>query len=106
MDESVARVVPAEFKTGGERRDPDLADRRVGRNHELGFLGFLEKNFELSRFPFDVETVLIACREHAALEVLEGGIRLSLKIFFVEHLFSVHEVSPRWVEAEDEQNDR
>jgi len=29
--------------------------------------------------------------EHAALKVLERGRRLSLKVFFIEHVFSVHE---------------
>ena len=60
VDEGVARFVPAELETGGKRGDPYFADGRVGRNHELGLLGFFEDNFEFSGFTFDVETVFIA----------------------------------------------
>src|SRR5713101_4367995 len=93
VDESVARFVPAELETGGEGGDPYFADGRVGRNHELGLLWFLEENFELSGFAFDVETMFIAGGEHAALEIFESGVGLSLKVFFVEHAVSVHEES-------------
>jgi len=54
----------------------------VWENHELRLLRFLEDNFELSGFAFDVETVFIAGGEHAALEILEGGVRP-----FAESLF-------------------
>jgi hypothetical protein len=37
--------------------------------------------------------MLIARGEHAALEFLERGVGFSLKVFFVEHAFSVHEES-------------
>jgi len=97
VDEGVARFVPAKFETCGKRGDPDFADGRVGRNDELGLLGLLEENFEFSGFAFDVKTVFIAGSEHAALEVLEGSVSPSLKIFFIEHSFSVHEESESWV---------
>src|SRR5882757_3885600 len=97
VDESVARFVPAELETGGKRRDPNFTDRRVGRNHKLGLPGFLEENFEFSGFAFDVEAVFVASSEHAALEVVECGVRFSLKIFFFKHAFSVHEEGPWWV---------
>ena len=97
VDEGVARFVPAELETGGKSGDPDFADGRVGRNYELGLLGLLEDNFEFSGFAFDVETVFIAGGEHAALEFLERGVGFSLKVFFVEHAFSVHEESESWV---------
>jgi len=51
----------------------------------------------LSGFAFDVETMLIAGGEHAALEFLERGVGFSLKVFFIEHAFSVHEESESWV---------
>src|ERR1700730_16144033 len=97
VHEGLARFVPAELETGGKRGDPDFADRRIGRNYELGLLGFLEDNLEFSGFAFDVETMLIARGEHAALELLERGVGFSLKVFFVEHAFSVHEESESWV---------
>jgi hypothetical protein len=97
MHEGLSCIVPAELEAGGERGDPDFADGRVGRNHELGLLGLFKNNFELSAFAFDVEAVLIAEDEQALLEILERGIRFALKVFFVEHEFSVHEESERWV---------
>ena len=96
-DESVFGVGPAELETGGKGGDPDFANGRVGRNYELGLLRFLEDNFEFSGFAFDVETMLIARSEHAALEFLERGVGFSLKVFFIEHAFSVHEESESWV---------
>ncbi len=99
VDEGVARFVPAELETGGKRGDPDFADGRVGRNDELGLLGLFEENFQLSSFAFDVKTVFITGSEHAALEILENGVGSSLKVFFVEHAFSVHEESKLWVVA-------
>ena len=96
MDEGVARFVPPELEAGGERGDPDFADGRVGRDHEFGILRFLKNNFELPAFAFDIEAVLIAKDEQALFEVLEGGVRLSLKVFFVEHEFSVHEQREPW----------
>src|SRR5207253_1820549 len=97
VDESVARFVPTELETGGKRGDPDFPDGGVGRDHKFGLPRFLEENFELSGFSFDVETVFIARREHAALEVLERGVGFSLKVLFIEHAFSVHELSESWV---------
>src|SRR5260370_30607284 len=97
MYEGVARLVPAQLEAGGERGDPDFADRRVGRDHELRLCGFLEDNFKLSRFALDIETMFIAGGEHAALQVLERRVRFSLKVFFIEHANSVHEESRAWI---------
>src|SRR4029077_20622226 len=97
VDEGFARIVPAELETCGKRGDPDFADGRVGRNDELGLLGFFKENFKFSGFAFDVKAVFIAGGEHAPLEVLEGSVGSSLKVFFVEHAFSVHEESKPWV---------
>jgi hypothetical protein len=41
--------------------------------------------------------MFIAGGEHAALEFLERGVGFSLKVFFIEHAFSVHEESESWV---------
>ncbi len=90
-DEGAARIVPAELEAGGERGDPDFADGRVGGDHEFGFLGFLEDDFEFSGLAFDVETVLVAESEQALLEIIEGCVSFALKIFFLQHEFSVHE---------------
>jgi hypothetical protein len=97
MDEGVARLVPSEFEAGGERGDPDFADGRVGGDDEFGLLGFLENNFELPAFAFDVKAVLIAKDQQALFEILESDVRLSLKVFFIEHEFSVHEERELWV---------
>src|SRR5260370_6366148 len=97
VDEGVARFVPAKLEAGGKRGDADFANGRVGRNYELGLRGSLEDNLEFSGFAFDVETMLIACGEHAALEFFERGVGFSLKVFIVEHAFSVHEESKSWV---------
>src|SRR5260370_1336885 len=97
MYEGVARLVPAQLEAGGERGDPDFADRRVGRDHELRLCGFLEDNFKLSRFALDVEAMFIAGGKHAALEVLERGVGLPLKVLFIEHANSVHEESRAWI---------
>ncbi len=97
VDEGVARFVPGELEAGGKRGDPDFADGRVGRNHELGLLGFLEEYFEFSGFAFDVETVFITGGEHTALEFVERSVGFALKVFFIEHAISVHEEDESWV---------
>src|SRR5260370_39859572 len=85
VDERAARFVPTELEAGGKRGDPDFADGRVGRNHELDFLRLLEEHLEFSRFPFDDEAVLIAPGEHPALEGLDRGVRVALTAFFCSH---------------------
>ena len=97
MDEGVARFVPPELEAGGERGDPDFADRGVGRNHELGLLGLLENDFELPAFAFDVKAVFIAEDQEAFFEIVKGGVGFALKVFFLKHEFSVHEEREPWV---------
>ncbi len=90
-DESVFGVGPAELETGGESGDPDFADGRVWGDYELGFFGLLEDDLELAAFAFDIETVLVAYGEKAALEVVERGVGFALEVFFV-HGFRVSEL--------------
>src|SRR5260370_34853223 len=71
VDEGVARFVPAKLEAGGKRGDPDFANGRVGRNYELGLRGSPVHNLKYSWFAFEVETMLIACGEHPALEFFE-----------------------------------
>src|SRR5260370_20658857 len=99
VDGGVVRLVPAELETGGKRGDPDFADGRVGRNDELGLLGFFKENFQLSGLAFHVKTVFITGGEHATLEILENNVGPSFKVFFVEHVVSVHQESKSWVVA-------
>src|ERR1700686_337773 len=88
-DEGVLGLGPAELEAGGKGGDPDFADGGVWRNDELGFLGFLEDDFKLAAFPFDVETVLVAEIQKTTLEIVEGGVGFSLEVLFVEHGVSV-----------------
>ena len=50
--------VPVELEAGGERRDPDLANRRVGRDDEPGSR-FFEENVEDSALFLDLEVRLL-----------------------------------------------
>src|SRR6266849_6008560 len=93
MDEGVARLVPPELEAGGKRGDPDFADGRVGRDHELGLLGLLKNNFELATFAFDGEAVLVGNDQQAFFEIVKGGVRFALKVFFIEHGLRVPEES-------------
>src|SRR5258708_19891641 len=86
-DEGVFGVGPTELEAGGEGGDPDFANGCVWRNDESGFFGFLEDDFELAAFAFYVKIILVAKREQAALEIVEGSVRLSLEVLFV-HIHS------------------
>jgi hypothetical protein len=90
-DEGVSGIVPSKFEAGGEGGDPDFADRCVRGDHELGFLGFLEEDFELATFAFDIEIELVASGEEALFEFVKSGVGLSLKVFFFEHSSRVHD---------------
>src|SRR5258706_287105 len=72
-----------ELEAGGEGGDPDCANGCVWRNDESGFFGFLEDDFELAAFAFYVKIMLVAKREQAALEIVEGSVGLSLEVLFV-----------------------
>jgi hypothetical protein len=91
MYEGLLSVVPTQFEAGGERGDPDFANGRIWRDHELGFLGLFENNLEFPALAFDVEAMLIAKDEQTFLEIFERSIRFSLKVLFVKHEFRVHE---------------
>lgn len=59
QDESSRRVRPRQLETRGQRRDPDLADRRVWADDESGFIRVLEQDLELSAAAFDFESARI-----------------------------------------------
>jgi len=70
QDELLELGIPVEFEAGGERRDPDLAYRRVRRDDEAG-RGILEQDIQHAALLLDFETCLLAlltCDE-VALEV-------------------------------------
>ncbi len=51
--------IPVEFEAGGERGNPDLAYRRVGRDDETG-RGILEEDIQHAALFLDFETGLLA----------------------------------------------
>ena len=72
QDELLELGIPVEFEAGGERGDPDLAYRRVGRDDEAGSRIF-EEDVEHATLFLDLETRLLAflaCKE-MPLEVAE-----------------------------------
>ena len=74
QDEFLKRGIPVEFEAGGEGRNPDLADRRIGCDDEAGS-GIVEENVEHAGLFLDLETCLLgflACEE-MPLEVAERG---------------------------------
>ncbi len=91
QDEGVFGIGPTKFEAGGESGDPDFANGRVWGNDEFGFLRFLEDDFELAAFAFDVKTVFVAEGEQATLEIVEGSVGFFLKVLLIEHGLSVHE---------------
>src|ERR1700674_3307074 len=60
QDESSRRVRPRQLETRGQRRNPNLAHRRVWADHESGFIRVFEKDFELSASTLDFESTSIA----------------------------------------------
>jgi len=72
QDELLERGIPVEFEAGGERGDPDLAYRRVGRDDEAGSRIF-EEDVEHATLFLNFEPCLLAflAREEMPLEVAE-----------------------------------
>ena len=58
QDKGSGGGVPVELEAGGERRDPDLANRRVGRDDEL-CSRFLEENVQDSALFLNLEVRLL-----------------------------------------------
>src|SRR6266852_2798631 len=91
-DEGVLGFRPGELEAGGERGNPDFANRSVGGNYKFCFLGLLENDFELAAFAFDVEAVFVAKREQSPFQIFEGDVGFSLEVFFVKHNSRVSEL--------------
>jgi len=72
QDKFLEPGIPVEFEAGSERGDPDLANRRVGRDDEAGS-GILEEYIEHAALLLDLETCLFAllARDEMPLEVAE-----------------------------------
>ena len=90
QDELLERGIPVEFEAGGERGDPDLAHRRVGRDDEPGG-GILKENIQHSALLLDLETCLLVflAREEMPLEVFERRFRRATELLLVLHGDSV-----------------
>jgi len=90
QDELFELGIPIEFEAGGERGDPDLAHRRVGRDDETGS-GILEEDVQNTALFLDFETCLLgflACVE-MPLEVAERRFCRAPEVLLVWHGHSV-----------------
>jgi hypothetical protein len=86
-DEALARV-PVEFEAGGEGGDPDLADRRVRRDNELGGR-VVEYDVQDAVLLFDFEAAVLFGIDQALLERFDGVIGVPAKSEFIQHQSSV-----------------
>ena len=90
QDKFLELGIPVEFEAGGGCRDPDLANRRVGRDDEAG-RGILEEDVEHAALLLDFETCLLAflaCDE-APLEIAERRFSRAPEVLLVWHGHSV-----------------
>ena len=84
QNEFFERGIPVEFEAGGERGDPDLAYRRVGRDDKAGS-GIFEEDVEHAALFLDFETRLLAflAGEEMSLEVAERRFSRAPEILLV-----------------------
>jgi len=94
QDECAGGFGPFQLEAGGQGRDPDLADGRVGRDHKLGRT-VLEDNVHHAIVIFELKAAGgVFGSDEGLLQGFEGVVGLAAKAGFVKHGSSVVESGP------------
>ena len=84
QNKGLRRVRPLQLERGGQRRDPDLPDRRVWGYDEFGW-GLLEQDVERARVLLGLEVTLAFGTDQALLQRGDGLIGEPPELVFIKH---------------------
>src|SRR5580698_10481900 len=87
-NERLHLLVPVELEAGGERGNPELAHRRVGRDDEFGGR-LLKEHIEHAVLLLRFEATLFLARNQMLLEAFECCLRRAPELLLILHDASV-----------------